>query len=216
MEQEISEFPLTFPEKRRTSRGWPKFSKRIAESNVPFDFELKIFGNFGRMERALFFLTTELMQLFCRRGKAVGCSASVGGTTWWLFLFRLLPQKHQSYSSEVIGLHVNIRVITKWHDTVASWLFRLINNYSPKRRWIVVDIHQAAKQRGKYPPLSPTLRLIIVLVHTTQAWRSIPRPLIRKARMRFRAQTAICDWRRKKITKGIFSLTLGSPFGKPK
>ena len=41
-------------------------------------------------------------------------------------------------------------------------------------------------------------------------WRSIPRPLIRQARMRLRAQTAICDWRRKniKITKGIFNLGL--------
>ena len=46
---------------------------------------------------------------------------------------------------------------------------RLINNYSPKWRWIVVDIYRAAKRRGKYPPLSPTLRWIIVLVYTTQA-----------------------------------------------
>ena len=37
----------------------------------------------------------------------------------------------------------------------------IINNYSPKWRWIVVDIHRAAKRRGKYPPLSPTLRWII-------------------------------------------------------
>ena len=45
----------------------------------------------------------------------------------------------------------------------------IINNYSPKWRWIVVDIYRAAKRRGKYPPLSPTLRWIIVLVYTTQA-----------------------------------------------
>ena len=41
----------------------------------------------------------------------------------------------------------------------------LINNYSPKWRWIVVDIYRAAKRRGKYPPLSPTLRCIIVSVY---------------------------------------------------
>ena len=44
----------------------------------------------------------------------------------------------------------------------------IINNYSPKWRWIVVDIHRAAKRRSKYPPLSPTLRWIIVLVYTRQ------------------------------------------------
>ena len=44
------------------------------------------------------------------------------------------------------------------------------NNNSPKWRWIVVDICRAAKRRGKYSPLSPTLRwIIIVLVYTTQA-----------------------------------------------
>ena len=45
----------------------------------------------------------------------------------------------------------------------------IINNYSPKWRLIVVDICRAAKRRGKYPPLSPTLRWIIALVYTTQA-----------------------------------------------
>ena len=29
----------------------------------------------------------------------------------------------------------------------------VINNYSPKWRWIVVDIYQATKRRGKYSPL---------------------------------------------------------------
>jgi len=33
-----------------------------------------------------------------------------------------------------------------------------------------MDIYRAAKRRGKYPSLSPTLRgIIIVLVYTTQA-----------------------------------------------
>ena len=45
----------------------------------------------------------------------------------------------------------------------------IFNNYSPKWRWIVVDIHRAAKRRGKHPSLSPTLRWIIVLVYATQA-----------------------------------------------
>ena len=45
----------------------------------------------------------------------------------------------------------------------------IFNNYSPKWRWIVVDIHRAAKRRVKYPPLSPTLTWLIVVVYTTQA-----------------------------------------------
>ena len=47
----------------------------------------------------------------------------------------------------------------------------LMNNifHSPKGRWMVVNIYPAAKPRGKYPPLSPTPRWIIVLVYTTQA-----------------------------------------------
>ena len=31
---------------------------------------------------------------------------------------------------------------------------KLINNYSPKWRWLVVDIYRAAKRRGKYPTLA--------------------------------------------------------------
>ena len=33
-----------------------------------------------------------------------------------------------------------------------SW--RIFNNYSPKWRWLVVDIYRAAKRRGKYPTLA--------------------------------------------------------------
>ena len=40
----------------------------------------------------------------------------------------------------------------------------IFNNYSPKWRWLVMDIYRAAKRRGKYQSLSPTLRWIIVLV----------------------------------------------------
>ena len=31
---------------------------------------------------------------------------------------------------------------------------QIINNYSPKWRWLVVDIYRAAKRRGKYPTLA--------------------------------------------------------------
>ena len=47
-----------------------------------------------------------------------------------------------------------------WAPSFFSVCFLIFTNYSPKWRWIVVDI---------YPPLSPTLRRIIVLVYTTQA-----------------------------------------------
>ena len=32
--------------------------------------------------------------------------------------------------------------------------FLIINNYSPKWRWLAVDIYRAAKRRGKYPTLA--------------------------------------------------------------
>ena len=53
----------------------------------------------------------------------------------------------------------------------SDWLLKLgiVSNYSPKWRWMVVDIYQAAQRRGRYPPLSPTLRWIIVLVYTLPA-----------------------------------------------
>ena len=38
-----------------------------------------------------------------------------------------------------------------WIKTFHIWIF---NNYSPKWRWLVVDIYQAAEQRGKYPTLA--------------------------------------------------------------
>ena len=37
-----------------------------------------------------------------------------------------------------------------WNYTIRQFI---INNYSPKWRWLV-DICQAAKRRGKYPPLT--------------------------------------------------------------
>ena len=31
---------------------------------------------------------------------------------------------------------------------------QIVNNYSPKWRWLAVDIYRAAKRRGKYPTLA--------------------------------------------------------------
>ena len=47
-------------------------------------------------------------------------------------------------------------------DTDANWdaiFFQvaqtwIVNNYSPKWRWLAVDIYRAAKRRGKYPQLA--------------------------------------------------------------
>ena len=47
----------------------------------------------------------------------------------------------------------------------APWIYFLDNWW----RWIVVDIYRAAKGRGKYPTILPTLRWIIFLVYTAQA-----------------------------------------------
>ena len=39
-----------------------------------------------------------------------------------------------------------------------SLIFRrdaeFVNHYSPKWRWLVVDVYRAAKRRGKYPTLA--------------------------------------------------------------
>ena len=56
----------------------------------------------------------------------------------------------------------------------------LVNNYSPKWRWIV-----------KYPPLSPTLKWIIVLVYTTQ----IPKKYIAKSSRKLDAWRSILSRR---------------------
>ena len=34
------------------------------------------------------------------------------------------------------------------------FILSIINNYSPKWRWLAVDIYRAAKRRGKYPALA--------------------------------------------------------------
>ena len=40
------------------------------------------------------------------------------------------------------------------HVTAIKSLGVIINNYSPKWRWLAVDIYRAAKRRGKYPTLA--------------------------------------------------------------
>ena len=54
MERKISGISK-FPEKRTTSRGWPKFSKWVSGNFLFHLIWTGIFGNFGRMERAPFF-----------------------------------------------------------------------------------------------------------------------------------------------------------------
>ena len=44
----------------------------------------------------------------------------------------------------------NLRKIVK-NAVISKFIF---NNYSPKWRWLAVDIYRAAKRRGKYPTLA--------------------------------------------------------------
>ena len=65
-----------------------------------------------------------------------------------------------------------------WKGTPFGQSLPVFNNFSliRKWRWIVVDIY-----RGKYPPLSPTLRWIIVLVAELQrAKHASEAPWVRK------------------------------------
>lgn len=48
-----------------------------------------------------------------------------------------------------------------------SLISEIIDNYLPKWRWVVVDIYQAAKRRGKNPPQATDTDVnIVVLVYT--------------------------------------------------
>ena len=72
-----------------------------------------------------------------------------------------------SMLSRIIQTKVNVigrRRKLRWITLTEVWI---ISNYSPKWRWIVVDIYRAAKQRSKYLHDSPTLRWIIVLAYTS-------------------------------------------------
>ena len=69
-----------------------------------------------------------------------------------------------------------IFAIWSWAKLVSLWfalhrifaILYLFYNYSPRWRWLVLDIHRAAKRRGIYPSLSPTLRWIIDSVCSSQ------------------------------------------------
>ena len=60
-------------------------------------------------------------------------------------------------------------VIYYWTDGRQHGIY-LLNN-SPKWGWIVVDICRAAKRRGKYPPLSPT---VVHLERWTDFFQTFP------------------------------------------
>ena len=52
---------------------------------------------------------------------------------------------------EALDLFVDLR---KMCGIQVYYPLVIINNYSPKWRWLVVDIYRATKRRGKYPPLA--------------------------------------------------------------
>ena len=53
----------------------------------------------------------------------------------------------------MILLKTRTDLIQNLHKTMVC-VICIINNYSPKWRWVVVDIYRATKRRGKYPPLA--------------------------------------------------------------
>ena len=56
--------------------------------------------------------------------------------------YRIFP----SYGWEIFG-HVTCLDQSSASENI---LWNLINNYSPKWRWLAMDIYRAAKRRGKY------------------------------------------------------------------
>ena len=56
----------------------------------------------------------------------------------------------ETFSKQLLDLslyeNTDVAVITSWSRLTSSII--IINNYSPKWRWIVVDIYRAAKRRG--------------------------------------------------------------------
>ena len=48
---------------------------------------------------------------------------------------------------------VELQVVDK-QDTCFNVIWIIFNNYSPKWRWLAVDIYRAAERRGKYPTLA--------------------------------------------------------------
>ena len=52
------------------------------------------------------------------------------------------------------GMHKVYQLATVSHLDSRAESAEIFNNYSPKWRWVVVDIYRAAKRRGKYPTLA--------------------------------------------------------------
>ena len=51
--------------------------------------------------------------------------------------------------------HCKVSSLVKSHQNTLNYVkYEIINNYSPKWRWLVVDIYRAAKRRGKCPTLA--------------------------------------------------------------
>ena len=44
-----------------------------------------------------------------------------------------------------------------WEKVSGILIMLLINNFSPKWSWLVVDIYRAAKRQGEYPSLATNL-----------------------------------------------------------
>ena len=49
---------------------------------------------------------------------------------------------------------VCIICLSPWLRQVTQTSVLIINNYSPKWRWLAIDIYRGAKRRGKYPTLA--------------------------------------------------------------
>ena len=67
------------------------------------------------------------------------------------------PFSYKQYYSRKYNLRISLcceRSHVNVSTTCRLEYRKLVNNYSPKWRWLVVDIYRAAKRRGKYPTLA--------------------------------------------------------------
>ena len=70
---------------------------------------------------------------------------------------QIMPKdKYPSISSPQIGAIVFIifHICFATGAVLKIGEYHVFNNYSPKWRWLAVDIYPAAKRRGKYPTLA--------------------------------------------------------------
>ena len=59
-------------------------------------------------------------------------------------------KREQGKKDDPLKMHTDLPASV----TCKQLLERIVNNYSPKWRWLAVDIYRAAKRRGKYPTLA--------------------------------------------------------------